>query len=179
MGYAQGDTIVHPQYGAVVIEAISTKDFGHGLIEYLELKVEFASLKILVPAAAVERVGIRPLSSREDAEVILSLLEEESHVPTQWTQRHACTVSRMKSHRLDQIAMVARDLMQHQRRIGKPLNRGEKKALGACLGILSRELALSLDMPEDETMALIAERGLSERVASGDMHDSASADDVR
>jgi CarD family transcriptional regulator len=176
MGYAQGDTVVHPQHGAAVVESIFTKDLGQGLTEYLELYVESASLKVLVPAASVGRVGIRPLSSRQDAEAILSLLEEKSDVPMEWTERNTSTMSRMKSQKLDQIAMVVRDLMRHQRRIGKPLNMGEQTALRKCLGLLARELSLSLNMSEDETVALLAERGCGERAVAGDAQEPVSTD---
>lgn len=160
MDYAQGDVIVHPQHGAAVVEDVVTKDLGlgQGPTEYLELYVDFTSLKILLPADSAERVGIRSLSSREEAEAILALLEEDAEVPTEWTERNAVTVSRVKSRELDQIAMVVRDLTRHRRRIGKPLNVGEQTAFNTCLGLLARELALSLDLPEDETSALLTAR---------------------
>ncbi|HUH07055.1 MAG TPA: CarD family transcriptional regulator [Egibacteraceae bacterium] len=174
MGYAQGETVVHPQHGAAVVEAIFTKDLGQGPTEYLELHIEFASLKILVPAASVEQIGIRSLSSRKDAEAILSLLEEKSDVPVEWAERNATTIARMKSLELDQIAMIVRDLTRHERRLGRPLNMGERTVLGKCLGLLARELSLSLGMSEEATMALLVERSSSARAIAGDEQRPAS-----
>lgn len=168
MGYASGDMVVHPQHGAARVQGVATKDLGQGPTEYLELYLDFASMKIMVPAGAVERVGLRSLSSKADAEAILALLEEDSDVPTQWTERNTFTMSRMKSRELDQLAMVVRDLTRHQRRIGKPLNMGEQTSLNTCLDLLARELALSLDMPEENTLALLAERAAGQ-------HDAADA----
>lgn len=174
MGYAHGDTVVHPEHGAGVVEGVVTKDIGQGPTEYLELHIDFRSLKILVPAESLERVGLRSLSSREDAEAILALLEEDSEVPTEWSERNTVTVSRMKSRELDQIAMVVRDLTRHQRRIGKPLNMGEQTALKTCLGLLARELALTLDITESETLALLTERAAGHDVADGSQEPVAS-----
>lgn len=158
MGYGHGDTVVHPEHGAGVVEGVVTKDLGQGPTEYLELHIDYRSLTILVPAESLEQVGLRSLSSRDDAEAILALLEEDSEAPTEWSERNTATVARMKSRELDQIAMVVRDLTRHQRRIGKPLNMGEQNALKTCLGLLARELALTLDMPESTTMALLEQR---------------------
>lgn len=158
MRYAPGDTVVHPEHGAAVVERVVTKDLGQGPTEYIELYIDFASLRILVPAESVERVGLRSLSSREEAEAILALLEESSDVPLEWAQRNTSTVARMKSNELEQIAVVVRDLTRHQRRIGKPLNMGEQNALNTCLGVLARELALSLDVPEQQMREQLSER---------------------
>lgn len=168
MGYAQGDTVVHPEHGAAVVEGVVTRDLGQGPTEYIALYIEFGSLRILVPAGSVERVGLRSLSSRAHAEAILALLEESADVPVEWSERNTTTQARMKSNELDQAAMVVRDLTHHQRRIGKPLNMGEQNSLNICLGVLARELALSLDLPEERTRALLCERA----AGRGDASDS-------
>lgn len=163
MGYAQGDVVVHPQHGTAVVKGVVTKDLGQGSTEYLELYVDVASLRISVPAASVGQVGLRSLSSKKDAEAILELLGHDSDVPIAWADRNASTVARMKSRQLDQVAMVVRDLTRHQQRIDKPLNAGEHAALTTCLNWLTRELALSLDLPEPDMMALLAHRAAGPR----------------
>jgi CarD family transcriptional regulator len=166
MSYAQGDTVVHPQHGAATVGETFTKDLGQGPTEYVELYVEFSSMKILVPAESVKEVGLRSLSSRKDAAAILALLEEDVDVPLEWTERNAINQARMRSLELDQLAMVVRDLLAHQRRIDKPLNLGEKAALDKCLGLLARELSLTLGLTEDETLALLAAHGAGDAAGS-------------
>jgi CarD family transcriptional regulator len=162
MGFAPGDTVVHPQHGAAVVGPIRTKDLGHGPISYCELRVEASSLTILIPADSLDEVGVRPLSSRQDAEAILLLLASDADAPVVWSERNTITVDRMRSRELEQAALVVRDLLHHQRRIGKPLNTGEMASLRSCLTLLSNELSLSLGMSVEDTADLLLSR------ASGD-----------
>lgn len=162
-----GDTVVHPQHGTATVEGLVSKDVGSGPEDYLELYVETRSLKIMVRADAVEAAGIRQLSTREEAEVVLAILAEPSEVPEGWAERNASTNARVKSHDLAQVAMVVRDLSRHQVRRGKPLTMTERDLLAGCLDILVRELSLALSLSEEDTKTLIVEKSLSETVPSG------------
>jgi CarD family transcriptional regulator len=141
------------------------KDVGKGPEDYLELYVETSSLKIMVPADAVQSVGIRDLSTKGEAEVILALLEEPSDVPEGLSERIVSTMARVKSHDLGQVSMVVRDLSRHQLRGARPLTMGERNSLEGCLDLVARELSLALDLSEDDTKALIVEKSLSEEVS--------------
>jgi CarD family transcriptional regulator len=57
--FAPGDTVVHPQHGTAVVTAVAHRDLGAGPVEYLEIFVEHAALKIMIPAAQLSDVGIR------------------------------------------------------------------------------------------------------------------------
>jgi CarD family transcriptional regulator len=166
MTYTTGDTVVHPQHGTATVEGMVRKDVGKGPEDYLELYVETSSLKIMVPADAVQSVGIRDLSTKGEAEVILALLEEPSDVPEGWSERIVSTMARVKSHDLDQVSMVVRDLSRHQERSNKPLTATEKDLLKGCLDIAARELSLALDMSEEDTKTLIVEKSLSEKASN-------------
>jgi CarD family transcriptional regulator len=174
MDYELGDTVVHPQHGAAVVEAIRTRDLGQGPTEYLELHVEASSMRIMVPASSADEVGLRPLASKEDAEAILAMLAESSEVPLEWKDRNTFTTARMKSRELVQVAMVVRDLMQHEQRLGKPLTLGERTSLNNALGLLASELSLSLGMSVEDTMALLSDRGSSAQALSGDVQETTS-----
>jgi CarD family transcriptional regulator len=168
MGFAQGETVVHPQHGTATVRGVRTKDLGHGPTAYLELHIESGAMTILIPTASVEQLGIRPLTSRQDAEAILRLLEEESDVPVDWSERRTATDARLKSRDLAQIAMAVRDLLRHERRIDKAMSNAEQTALRSGLAILADELSLSLGLSVENTMALLVERGSSAKAISGD-----------
>lgn len=161
MTYTTGDTVVHPLHGTATVVGMVKKDVGNGPEDYLDLYVETRSLKIMVPAGAVDAVGIRDLSTREEAEVILAILEEPSDVSEVWSERNVATAARMKSHDLEQVSRVVRDLSRHQERAGKPLTLGERGQLQGCLDTLAGELSLALDLSEEDTKALIADRCLA------------------
>lgn len=157
MGYARGATVVHPQHGAAIVVGMLFKDVAGEPAEYLELLVEHAGLKIMVPAASVAELGIRDVCTKQEAETILALLADEPDVPERWAERNAVTLARMRSASLRDHAMVVRDLTRHAARIGKPLSASEKASLDACAALLRRELSLSLELSEEQTMALIME----------------------
>jgi CarD family transcriptional regulator len=161
MGYARGDTVVHPHHGAAIVTGVIEKDAGSGPTEYLELLIEHSSLTIMIPAATVAQVGIRDVSTRKQAEEILAILDSEAEVHDRWSDRNAVTVRRMKSADLTDLARVVRDLTRHAERTGKPLSTTEKGSLDTCISLLARELSLSLRLPQDETVALIVERSSS------------------
>lgn len=137
------------------------KDLGQGPEEYLQLYVETRSLKIMVPADAVQAAGIRDLSTKKEAGQLLATLEEPSEVPEGWAERNVSTVARLKSHDLDQMSMVVRDLIRHQRRAGKPLTLREKDIFESSLDIVARELSLVLEMSKEDTKKLIVEKCLN------------------
>lgn len=165
MTYTKGDTVVHPQHGTATVVGMVTRDVGRGAEDYLQLYVETRSLKIMVPADAVRAVGIRELSTKEEADEILAILEEPSEVPEGWSERNLSTIARMKSHDLGQACMVVRDLSRHQRRVGKPLTLREKDVLEGCLDTVARELSLVLNMSEEGTKDLIMEKSLNEKAS--------------
>lgn len=158
MAYAPGDTVVHPHHGAAVVTGVLQKDVGGGPVEYLELFVEHASLKIMVPSQSVARVGIRDVSTKKEAEAVLAVLDHEADVHERWTERNSVTVARMKSAGLRDLAMVVRDLIRHSERTGKPLSSHETASRDTCIDLLARELSLSLGMSQDEAATLIVER---------------------
>lgn len=162
MRYEKGETVVHPQHGTVTVVGAARRDVGRGPEDYLELYVESRSLKIMVPAAALDAVGIRNLASRGQAEEILAILEQPSEVSDVWAERNVFTVARVKSRDLDQASMVIRDLSRLQHRAAKPLTLGERNALDACLDLVARELSLALGLSEQETRSLLVEKSLNE-----------------
>ncbi len=166
MPYATGDTVVHPQHGTATVVGIVSKDVGTGPDNYLELYVETASLRIMVPASAVEAVGIRNISTKAEAEAILGILEEPFDVPQAWSERNVFTMARMKSHDLDQVSMVVRDLSRHQERAAKPLTLKERDLLTGCIDFVARELSLALEMSEEDTKALIVDKSLNGKTST-------------
>lgn len=166
MAYGAGDTVVHPQHGMATVAGVVSRDLGTGPADYLELFVETRSLRIMVPAAAVDEVGIRDVATKAEAQAILALLETPSDPPEGWSERSVSTVARMRSTALDQVCMVVRDLSRHQHRSGKPLSMKESNLLTECLDSVAKELAVALGLPEDEARALILDTSLRGETAS-------------
>lgn len=166
MRYNAGDTVIHPQHGMATVAGVVNRDLGTGPADYLELYVETRSLRIMVPADAVDEVGIRDLATRAEAEAILATLAAPSNPPEAWSERNLSTMARMRSTALDQVAMVVRDLSRHRERATKPLSLRESTLLTECLDTVAKELAVALELPEDDTRALILDTTLRGETAS-------------
>ena len=151
MGYQAGDTVVHPRHGVAKVTGTQTR----GKDAYLELFFEPKSMTIMVPVDSLDEVGIRGVVTKDEAEAILEILEEETDVPTAWVERNAATLSRIQSTELAQASMVIRDLTRHADRANKPLSAAENASLTTCLDTVSSELALAFDISQDEARALI------------------------
>jgi CarD family transcriptional regulator len=158
MGYARGDTVVHPHHGTAVVTGVTTKDVGSGPTDYLELLIEHLGLTIMVPASTVVQAGIRDVSTEEEAQDILRLLDGDADVLDRWSERQALTATRMRSTELADLALIVRDLAHHSQRTGKPLSSTEKASRDAAVSRLVRELSVSLDLSHEEIEALIEER---------------------
>jgi CarD family transcriptional regulator len=158
VSFATGDTVVHPRHGVATVQGIVSRGSGKNASDYLELFFEARSMTIMVPVDSVEEVGIRRLATKEEADAILELLGEPSDVPEAWSERNASTLSRVQSTELAQASMVIRDLTRHATRSGKRLSAAEGTTLESCLDTVASELSLTLDLPIEETRALILDK---------------------
>ena len=158
MGFAPGDTVVHPRHGVATVQSTATRGSGDAARSYLELFFELKSLTIMVPVDSLDEVGIRLPASKEEADAILEILEEDADVSTVWAERNAATMSRVQSTELVQASMVIRDLTRHAQRTGKPLSPSENGTLETCLDAVALELSLALEMPVENTRELILDK---------------------
>ncbi|MPZ72849.1 MAG: hypothetical protein GEU74_06390 [Nitriliruptorales bacterium] len=169
VAYAPGDKLVHPQHGVGTVDGPpSVASDGR---TYVQLFFETASLKIMIPMDSLDEVGIRRLSSVEHAQTILATLEEPAEVSAQWSERNADTIARVKSTDLDQAALVVRDLTRYEQRAAKPLSAAERGALDRCRDTVAQELALVLDLSQEDIRALI-----DAKIAAGTPDDDQGGD---
>ena len=66
MTFRKGDTVVHPEHGAAVIEEVRVKEFLGEKRKYLVLRVVYGDLTVLVPIDSTDQVGLRPCVSKNE-----------------------------------------------------------------------------------------------------------------
>ena len=71
-----GDKIVYPMHGAGVIDAIEEKDILGEKQAYYILKMP-GEVKVMVPTAKAEEVGVRNIIDKSSAEKVIGILELE------------------------------------------------------------------------------------------------------
>ena len=148
-----GDKIVYPMHGAGTIDAIEEKDILGEKQAYYIIKMP-GEVKVMVPTAKAESIGVRNIISKENAGKVFEILEEnETEMSTNWNKRYRDNMEKMKSGDIYEVADVVRNLAFKQKEKG--LSTGEKKMLTNAKQILVSELVLAEHASQEEVESLI------------------------
>ena len=148
-----GDKIVYPMHGAGIIDAIEEKDILGEKQAYYILKMP-GEVKVMIPTAKADEVGVRNIIDKESADKVLGVLErDETEMDKNWNKRYRDNMEKMKSGDVYEIADVVRNLSFKQKEKG--LSTGEKKMLNNAKQILVSELVLAEHSSQDEVEQLI------------------------
>ena len=151
-----GDNIVYPMHGAGVIHSIEKKNILNEEQEYYIISMP-GEVKVMVPTANAEQIGVRNIINKEEVEKVFNILEEnETEMSNNWNKRYRDNMDKMKSGDVYEIADVVRNLSLKQKEKG--LSTGEKKMLNNARQILVSELVLAENKPQDEVEKLIDNR---------------------
>ena len=83
-----GDKIVYPMHGAGTIDAIEEKDILGEKQNYYIIKMP-GEVKVMVPTAKAEEVGVRNIINKEEAAKVMSVLgENETEMSQNWNKRY-------------------------------------------------------------------------------------------
>jgi len=148
-----GDKIVYPMHGAGVIETIEERAVLDEKQAYYIIKMP-GEVKVMVPTAKAEEIGVRNIIDKETAGKVISVLEEDcTEMSMKWNKRYRDNVEKMKSGNVFEIADIVRNLSFKQKEKG--LSTTEKKMLVNAKQILVSELMLAEDKQKDEIETLI------------------------
>jgi CarD family transcriptional regulator len=134
---------VHPAHGVGEVVAVEQRDLGGRPSAFYVLKIIDTGLKVMVPTDAAERVGLRPVMKKKEAEKILGILRApEVAVDVQpWNRRFRAYTEMLKSGLPAEIAKVLRDM--YRLKFDKDLSFGERRLLDQARSLLIQELALA------------------------------------
>ena len=148
-----GDKIVYPMHGAGVIDAIEEKDILGEKQAYYILKMP-GEVKVMVPTAKAEEIGVRSIIDKSSAEKVFRVLEsDETEMSMNWNKRYRDNMDKMKSRDIYKVADVVRNLSFKQKEKG--LSTGEKKMLNNAKQILVSELVLTEHATQDEIEQMV------------------------
>jgi len=152
--YHIGEKIVHPLYGAGIIESIDEKEVEGQLQAYYVLQIPVGNLKIMISAAKAESQGIRGIHPADGiVPIIESIKDDPVDMPDNWNQRYKDNMELIKSGELSQVSLVFRNLLLRERERG--LSTAEKKLMTTAKQIILSELMLSKDMDRPEAEILL------------------------
>jgi CarD family transcriptional regulator len=154
LAFRKGDTVVHPEHGAAVIQELKEKEFLGEKRKYLVLRVVYGDLTLSVPVDSVDQVGLRSVVSKNEVKKILKVLtEEETSSAANWSRRFKNNLEKLHSGDPYEVAEVLRNLSIRDREKG--LSAGEKRMITKARQILISELAHATGKTEEDAEALI------------------------
>lgn len=144
--YKVGDQVVYPQHGVATIQKIEDKEVLGEKQSYLVLELDEGDLTLMVPAAAVEEVGIRNLIGKEQVEEVLGILGKAKVTDgaDNWSRRFKANSEKLRSGDIQLVAEVVRNLSIRDKQKG--LSTGERRMLNRARRILAGELAVALKL---------------------------------
>lgn len=146
MSFQIGDKVVHPMYGAGILESVVQKKVDGRVQEYYLMKLLERSMVVMIPTENTESIGVRPVISRAQADAVLEAIPGiEIEMTSNWNHRYRENMERLKSGDLLEVARVVKGLTMRDGKRG--LSTGERKMLHSARQILISELVLSKDEP--------------------------------
>ena len=143
-----GDHAVYPGHGVGRIHSIELKEILGTNHEFYSVQILETGMKIMIPAANIQKIGLRHLLSKEEATKVVEILKEKGvKVDTQtWNRRYRDYMEKIKTGSVFEIAEVLRDL--YVLKVDKELSFGEKKMLDTAKNLLLKELNLAPDVKD-------------------------------
>jgi CarD family transcriptional regulator len=160
-----GDRVVHPHHGAGEVVAHQRRRVAGSARDYLEIEMENASLRILVPADATEAVGLRAVAGRPAVRRIVEVLESEPElIQESWSARQRRNLARLKGGDVLELSAVIRDLVL--RNADGKLLPSERQLLERSRAVLASELRYALGIGVEQAGAYIDEHVHARTVAA-------------
>ena len=153
MKFNVGDKIVYPMHGAGIVESIEEKSVCNEKQAYYIIKMP-GEVKVMVPTAKAEEIGVRSIIDEETAGKVINTLEQDcTEMSVKWNKRYRDNVEKMKSGDIYEVADIVRNLTFKQK--DKGLSTTEKKMLLNAKQILVSELVLAGNKGKDEVEELV------------------------
>jgi len=151
-----GDKVVYPMHGAGIIQEIEEKNILGEKVAYYIIKMP-GEVKVMVPTAKAEEIGVRNIIDGDTANKVFKVLETDStEMSMNWNKRYRDNMEKMKSGDIYEIADVVRNLSFKQKERG--LSTGEKKMLLNAKQILVSELTLAENLQKDTVEEMVDTR---------------------
>ena len=139
--YQIGDKVVHPMYGAGVLESIVQRKVDGVERDYM-MKLPNRSMVVMIPTEHSEDIGVRPVVDAKQADQVMAAIPSiQAEMTSNWNRRYRENMVRMKSGNLYEVARVIKCLMTRDSRRG--LSTGERKMLHSARQMLISEIVLS------------------------------------
>jgi len=145
------ELVVYPSQGVGRVERIESQEIGGVKADFYIVRILSNNVTLMVPVANATNVGLRPVCDAEHGHAIFESLNDRSeftgYTGQNWNRRYREYSEKLKSGDLGDVAYVLKELFL----IGKDkeLSFGERRLLEQAMGLVSMELAYSVDRDQD------------------------------
>lgn len=153
--FIQGDMAVYPAHGVGVIEAIESQTVAGVDQDFYIMKILDNDMKIMIPTASSDNVGLRAIISKKEVEAVLQILRDrDAEIGSQtWNRRYRDYMEKIKTGSIHEVAAVLRDL--YLLSVDKDLSYGERKMMDTAKSLLVTEISLARKVDESKIETLI------------------------
>lgn len=151
-GFRVGDKVVYPGHGVGEINTIVEKQIVGTSQRIFEITIASSGMRIMVPVAQAESVGLRKVVDRKAVDRVYSILRDRNFkIDTQtWNRRFREYSQKIETGSVFEIAEVLRDLSVLS--ADKELSFGEKKMLDKAKSLLVSEIAIAKARSHERVM---------------------------
>lgn len=145
-----GDKVVYPAHGVAEVVSVETRAIGGKQQTFYVLNILENGMRVMVPTANVDQVGMRDIVSSDEADKVFDVLKKREKIAesTTWNRRHREYMEKIKTGSVFEVARVLRDL--YVLKSDKELSFGERKMLDTARSLLVREISLSKGISQEE-----------------------------
>ena len=152
--YRKGETVIYPHHGACIVQGVTPIEVAGEKQDFLVLQSVANDLKVSVPVARIDELGIRsPLAADELDDLVEVLQRRDVRVPANWSRRLKNHQEKLKSGDVYQVAEVVRNLAIRSRT--SELSVAEKDMFRHARENLVHELAPSMGASVEDASAFL------------------------
>lgn len=150
-----GDLVCYPMHGVGVVESIEEQSVLGETARYYMLRFVMGRMSAMVPVAAADAVGLRPLVDLESCNRVVDFLSKDdcSSESDNWNQRYRDNLDKLRAGDIFAVADVVKCLIRRDKEKG--LSAGERKMYLTARQVLVAELAASSGKEESEFLPLV------------------------
>lgn len=153
-GFSVKEIIVYPGQGVGTITEITKREIAGEVIEYYVIYLSESDMTVLIPVTGVERLRIRRIVTKSEAEAALKFLTETFEpIPIDWKARYQMNMDLFKNGEILNTASVVRSLYQRSKTKELPIQ--ERKLYDSAYRIFQDEIAAAMKISKTETEAII------------------------
>ena len=150
--FSVDELVVYPAQGVGKVERIETQDIGGVATDLIIVRILSNNVTLMVPVHNAVNVGLRGVYSFEQAEGIMTYLQDRSdftgYSGQNWNRRYREYSEKLKSNDLQDVAYVLKELIL----IGKDkeLSFGERRLLEQAMGLITLELSFAFKIDQSD-----------------------------